>query len=498
MLNRWRENGTLDVLILVEVRNTDLHFRAEERGQVARLRLEAQLEPLQGEGGLTGKRNIRTPAMPIEDADNPLLNQVFGLVLRDVPFRSGRISIQLFDVQADRKGLLSQMKHLKQRSECSADWFAPESPRPEAGVALGDPLFLFLAPWGQWNPSARQFNQAGGGMLHDYMHPSRRYGVEQDRLQMFLPVWPPAQGVGSPTPAGVVLQVDHTGMAFSVRDTLFFDERGQVALEAGHPSGLFYEMDVNLLPQGSYRMTAAPLGGQGRGLISGFDVIWSLNSLARHRTRLSAEGHLVFSGSRLEDFLRASRAGQEAMLDAFWDEVNPDPEAPFNEAYLEFQSRMAYVQTFLGGFDDDGPKDPRGLVLMLLGPPDEIQREALPQNYMDQSDAQIKVFQRMAPDREGFTAKGSAPREGNPRNPYTRVGGIPMPYSQRANERINMRLNASSSNFGFELWRYDGNGRPLYPNQFSRSTMGSRFLFVDRTGTGDFFLESSNTLQGED
>ena len=497
VLNRWQDDGTLDVLVLVEVRNTDLLFKEENRGQVARLRLEAQLEPLQGEG-ISRKRNLRTPSMSAAEAGNPLLNQVFGMVLEDVPYRSGRISIQLFDVQGDRRGILNQRKNRKRRSECSADWFADDSPRPAAGVALGDPLYLFLAPLARWNPSAPQFNQSDGGVLYDYMHPSRRFGIEQDKLQVFLPVWPPDNGVRPPVCEGVVLQIDHKEMVFSVRDTLFFDERGQTALGAGRPVGLFYEMDVNLLPQGSYRLTAAPLGGQGRGLLSGFDVIWSLDSLARHKTRLNAEGHLVFSGNRLAEFQKATRAGKEAMLDEFWDGLNPDPEAPFNEPYLEFQSRMAYVQLFLGGFSDEGPNDPRGEVLMLLGPPDEIQREAMPQNYLDQNDAQIKVFQRMAPDREGFTAKGSAPLDGNTKSPYDRVGGIPMPYSERAEDRINMRVRSASSNFGFELWKYDGNGRPLYPNQFSRSSMGSRFLFVDRTGSGDYYLESSNTLQGEE
>ena len=496
VLNRWQDDGTLDVLILVEVKNSHLTFREEKRGQVARLRLEAQLDPFEGQT-ITEKQNVRTASMSRQESGNQLLNQVFGLVLEDVPFRSGRISVQLYDVLEYREGIYNQMKRRPRRSEVSADWFA-EDPRPAAGVALGDPLYLFLAPLKRWNPSAPQFNQAEGGMLYDYMHPSRRYGIEQDHLQMFLPVWPPVTGVRQPAPTGVVLNITHTEMEFSVRDTIEFDERGLTALEAGRSAGLFYEMDVNLLPQGSYRLTAAPLGAQGRGVVSGFDVIWSLDSLARHKTRLNAEGNLVFTGDQLAEFERATRAGKEALLDAFWDEVNPDPESPFNEAYLEFQSRMAYVQLFLGGFNDDGPNDPRGLVLMLLGPPDEIQRQALPQNYQDQNDAQIKVFKRMAPDREGHTAKGSTPLGGDPTNPYDKVGGIPMPYSERAEDRIEMRGRSASKNFGFELWKYDGNGRPLYPNQFSRSSMGSRFLFVDRTGAGDYYLESSNTLQGEE
>lgn len=497
VINRWQDDGTLDVLVLVEVNNGDLTFREEERGMVSRMRLEVQLQPLEGKP-IVAKRPLRTPSMPPEEADNRLLHQVFGVVLRDVPFRSGRISLQLFDVLEFRTGLINAMKRKARRSECSADWYAEDGPRPVAGVALGDPLYLFLAPLDRWNPASPQFNATRGGLLHDFMHPSRRYGIEQDRLQMFLPVWPPQAGVREPVPEGVVVNISHLEMDFSVQDTIAFDARGLTPLEAGLPAGLFYELDVNLLPQGSYRLTAAPLGGQGRGLVSGFDVVWSLNSVARHNSRLNAEGHLVFSGDQLEEFLDATRAGKEAMLDQFWADLNPDPESPFNVKYLEFQSRMSYVQLHLGGFNDQGPSDPRGLVLMLLGPPDEIQREAMPQNYHDQDDAMIKVFKRHAPDREGHTAKGSSVEGSTPRSPYDLVGGIPMPYSERAADRINMRGGSASRNFGFELWKYNGNGRPLYPNQYSRSSMGSRFLFVDRTGSGDFYLESSNTLQGEE
>ncbi len=498
VLNRWQDDGTLDVLVLVEVNNADLKFQDEERGLVARLRLEVQLESLDGDK-ITSKRPLRTPSLTQEEADNRLLNQVFGLILRDVPVRSGRLSIQLFDVLEYREGIYNQMKRRMRRSLCSLDWFAEDGPRSSAGVALGDPLYLFLAPLNQWNPSSPQFNATEGGALFDYMHPSRRYGIEQDHLQVFLPVWPPAAGVRDPAPRGVAVHIQHTEMDFSVRDTIDFDKGGLVALEAGRPAGLFYDLDVNLLPEGSYMMTAAPLGGQGRGVVSGFDVIWSLNRLARHSTRLSAEGHMVFSGKDLKEFKQATRAGKEALLDKFWDNLNPDPESPFNEPYLEFQARMSYVQTFLGGFDQDGPHDPRGLVLMLLGPPDEIQREVLPQNYMDQEDARIKVFQRIAPDRPGHSAKGSTEVGTNQGNPYERmVGGIPMPYSERAELRNAQRTNSVSRNFGFELWKYNGNGRPLYPNQYSHSSMGSRFLFVDRTGAGDYYLESSNTLQGEE
>lgn len=498
VINRWQDDGTLDVLVLVELSNADLTYKAEERGLVGRIRMEIELVPVDGEP-ISVKRPFRTASLVSSEANSRTLNQVFGLIIRDVPVREGRINVHVFDVNKYRPGIWNQYKRHLRRSEGSTDWYAENSPRSAGAVALGDPLFLFLAPLQQWDPSLQSHNETKGGFLFDYMHPSRRYGLEQDKLQVFIPVWPPEGGLmPSRMVPGLAVQITSMDMDFAINDTIDFDKKGQLALEAGRPSGLFYELDVNLLPQGSYRMTVAPLGGQGKGLSSGFDVVWRLDSLGRFRHLQMAEGHLVFQGSQLNEFMAASPAGRETLLDEYWDSLNPDPENPFNEVYLEFQARMAYVQRFLGGFNETGPVDDRGLVFVLLGPPDEIQREAMPMNFRDQDDAQIKVFKRFAPDREGVGSKGVSPEGGQSIDPYGTVGGIPMPYSERAVNQINSRANSATHSFGFELWKYDQSGHSLFENQFSRSTMGSRFLFLDRTGSGDFYLESSNIVQGEE
>ncbi len=498
VLNRWQDDGTLDVLVLVELSNADLTYEEEERGMVGRIRMEVELTPLEGES-ISLKRPFRTAALAPSDANSRTLNQVFGVILRDVPVREGRLNIHVFDVNKYREGIWNEYKRRLRRSEGSTDWHAEQSPRTAQGVALGDPLYLFLAPLNQWDPNLQSHGQSKGGLLHDYMHPSRRYGIEQDKLQLFIPVWPPEGGLmPSKMEEGLALQVTSLDMNFALNDTIIFDSKGQLALEAGRSSGLFYELDVNLLPQGSYRLTVAPLSGHGRPISSGFDVVWRLDSLGRFRYLQSAEGHLVFSGKELKKFKAASPAGRESMLDEFWESLNPEPENPFNVTYLEFQSRMAHVQRFLGGFSSNGPNDDRGLVMILMGPPDEIQRKTMPMNFRDQDDAQIKVFQRFAPDRESVASKGTSSGAGQSINPYDNSGGIPMPYSERAQKQITNRANSAVHSFGFELWKYDRNGYPLFENQFSRSSMGARFLFLDRTGSGDFYLESSNLIQGEE
>jgi GWxTD domain-containing protein len=498
VINRWAGDGQLDVLLLVEVANANVAYDQEENGYVARLRVEVEITGPDGEV-VTEKRSFRSSPLSHQDAASTTLFHNFGLVLRDVPIRSGRLNCVVYDVNRRKEGVLNELRKQSASSRCSADWYAPESPHPAAGVLVGDPLFLFQAPLEQWNPSRPSPDGKAGGWLHDYIHPSRRYGIEQDQLQVFLPIWPPVGGVNDPAQVpGLVVQIVSQDIAYAITDTLEFDQRGLQTLEAGFPAGLFYTLDVNLLPEGPYHLSVAPLGGQGEGQLSGFDVIWRLDKLARHREWVLAEGHIVFEGRQLRDFQAASPAEQEMLLEDFWAAHNPDPESPVNEAYLEFQYRMGYVEQFLGGINSTGPADDRGLVFILLGPADEMQGEKLPMNFRDQDDARIKVFQRFAPDREGVAAKGSSPAGGQSISPYDAEGGIPMPYSHRAEAQRESAAGSPSHGFGFELWKYDTVGKPLFENRFSRSSMGRRFLFIDRTGSGHFYLESSNVVQGEE
>jgi len=498
VVNRWQDDSHLDVLVMAEITNADLVYEKETKGYVGRMLMEVEIVSHTGEV-VREKRSFHTPPLTPEEMSSTTLFQNFGVIIRDIPFRSGRFNCRITDVKHRKQGVINKIRRNNVHSECSTDWFASPSPRPTRGVALGDPLFLFQAPLEKWNPATAGSDRKTGGWVYDFMHPSRRYGIEQDKLQVFLPVWPPLAGIpASESPEGLLVRVASLDRAYSLADTLEFDQRGLKTLEAGFQAGLFYTLDVNILPEGSYQMSIAPLGGQGRPLVTGFDVIWRLDTLGRHRDMVLAEGHIVFEGKDLKEFLASSPAEQEKMLDGFWAKLNPDPESPVNEVYLEFQYRMAYVKQFLGGFDKTGPLDDRGLVFILLGPADEVQSEKLPMNFRDQDDARIKVFQRFAPDREGVAAKGSSPTGSQAIDPYDAVGGIPMPYSRRAQTQRLHSAGSATHGFGFELWKYDGLGKPLFDNRFSRSSMGTRFLFVDRTGVGNFYLESSNVMQGEE
>jgi len=438
IINRWVAEDRLDVMVLIEVNNADIKFSEELGGYVGRMQVDVTLESLAGRV-VNRKRELKTPVLPANDASSGTLYQVFGMLLKDVPFREGRLSCSVFDANRSKPGLLNYTGKSSASSECATAWAAEQGPRPSSGVALGEPLFLSQAPLDAWNPDGISDQIEQAGWLHDFMHPSRRYGLQEDHLQIFQPVWPQAGGVPADyEPAGLRVEVVNLDMDFALRDTVRFDKRGRMALAAGRPAALFYALDVNLLPEGAYHLSLAPLDGRGRGSLTRFDVVWRLSALGKHRSLVLGEGRLVFAGEELKQFLATSPAEQEKLLSDFWAELNPDPESPFNAAYLEFQYRVAYVQQFLGGFNEFGAVDDRA--------------------------------RPFSPNSAG-----------------------------RAVERDRMIVaNKPAHNQPFEFWSYDSGGKPLFASWLSDRGMGQRFLFIDHRGIGDYELNSSNVLRPEE
>jgi GWxTD domain-containing protein len=332
-------------------------------------------------------------------------------------------------------------------------------------------------------------------VVFPYLHPNRRYGVEQDHLQLFFEVSPPTAGGGrAAAQAGLFVQILAKDLEFALRDTIVFDERRLATLGAGLTAGVFYELDVNDLPPGAYQLSCAPANAQGHGWVAEFDVIWHIGALNRHGDELQGEGRTVFHGDDLDAFLDAGQAEREVMLEQFWSEQDPEPETPTNENYVEFRRRVAHVRRHLGGFGRSGAIDPRGTIYILLGKPDEIQIEAMPLNTSDLEDATVRVHDKYAPVRPGTQAKGSDPLGTQGRDPQARgTGGVPMDYSYRVHREIDAKRREVGRNMAFELWKYHHAGDQLFPNLYSNQALGLNFLFVDRTGTGQYVLESTNT-----
>ena len=188
------------------------------------------------------------------------------------------------------------------------------------------------------------------------------------------------------------------------------------------------------------------------------------------------------------------------MLDDFWEALNPDPESPVNEAYLEFQYRLAYVQKFLGGFGQYGANDERGEVFLLMGPADEVQLHHMPMNFRDQDDARIKVYRAICsgPGRNR-RPRGPIVEGTQGLDPYQDVGGIPMPYSRRAEDQRHDPDLFSDPQFRLRIVEIRRCAvTPCSPTGSPARAWGSGFCSSTGPGPGDYSLESSNVMQGEE
>ena len=65
-------------------------------------------------------------------------------------------------------------------------------------------------------------------------------------------------------------------------------------------------------------------------------------------------------------------------IEGFWRKRDPDPKTPENEFKNEYYRRIALANKFFGTSGIEGWRTDRGKIFILLGPPDEIQRDFTP------------------------------------------------------------------------------------------------------------------------
>ncbi|MHB8078696.1 MAG: GWxTD domain-containing protein [Candidatus Krumholzibacteriia bacterium] len=482
VLDRPEADGSTSLILLISVANRDLTFRSVDGRFEGTLGVAAELAGYDGEGASL-ETTVALRCDDEEMARSATTYQILPLVLRGVRAGSGRLSVTLTDQERERPGLISRVKRNRwARSEVVGDWVAPETPRDPDGLTLGDPVFLARAPIAFWRDQGVAAVAAEHSVLTDYLHPNRRYGLEQKNLQLYFEVEAPARNGAASARDGVYVQVLAKDLAFALHDTISFDAAQIERLSQGGTTGVFYDLNLKDLPPGAYQLSCAPGNGWGRAWVAEFDVIWSAHSLNRFGDELEGEGRTVLFGDEFERFELAGQAEKESILERFWQAHDPDPSTPINEGYLEFRRRVSYVREYLGGFNRSGPVDPRGTIYVLLGAPDEISREVLPLNDSEQKEALARVFDQYVPQREGTQIKGTA------------GSSLQALLNHQSRREILARQQGLKLERSFELWSYDHAGWQIFPNRYSGQNLGLRFLFVDRNGTGAWSLDTTNAV----
>ena len=65
-------------------------------------------------------------------------------------------------------------------------------------------------------------------------------------------------------------------------------------------------------------------------------------------------------------------------IEKFWERKDPDPQTPENEFKIAYYKRIAIANKFFGTSGIEGWRTDRGKIFLLLGPPNEIQRDLNP------------------------------------------------------------------------------------------------------------------------
>ena len=478
VVERPREDGVVDLVLLFSVPNAELAFQ-EEWGGGQRGKLAARAVLRGHDGSVDREVELDLVARSRDDASAQTAYQVFTLTLPGVADQAGRLSCELRDLEAGRILRLRDAGAADPRSVVQGEWFADAARRESHGLWLGSPLFLAGAPRQEIAASHADVARPEQTLLGEFLHPNRRYGIEQSNLQIVFDI--EALGLtrenAGHLPRHLLVQLLSTELDYAMRDTIALDIDPAAFVAGGGLAEIAWEYDVNYLPPGAYQLSCAPLDGYGNSWVVEFDVFWSLQSFARPADEQFLIGSMVLLGDRRDAFDRAGASGREAILAKFWDENDPDPDSPGNEALAEFRRRMSYVSQYLGGFGRAGPVDDRGLIYLMLGEPDEIQQQVIPINSRSFLDAIDRVY-----------------------NAYLGVSYGDVMHDDYSNDEqtiqsVRQKLDRTTSierYKSFELWVYQGNGSSLFPNAYTDMPLGLRFLFLAKLGGGTYNLELTN------
>ena len=78
---------------------------------------------------------------------------------------------------------------------------------------------------------------------------------------------------------------------------------------------------------------------------------------------------------------KLTRDGKIQFLSNFWNSRDPNPDTKVNEFQQEFYKRLNYANSHYGGHKLEGWQTDRGRILIIYGPPDEIERHRYEVDY---------------------------------------------------------------------------------------------------------------------
>ncbi|MDP6419077.1 MAG: GWxTD domain-containing protein [Candidatus Krumholzibacteria bacterium] len=233
-------------------------------------------------------------------------------------------------------------------------------------------------------------------------------------------------------------------------------------------------LPLDSLETGSYRLRILSGGDAGGEEERVFHVLEPGLPGEERERREKIEAELLLDA---DDILRWSlqpSALKSEELRRLWENA-PGQRKEFRRRYREVESRF--------GGSEGGALSDRGRVWLRLGPPDEIQVEAMPENR--------EALERALRKLHGMPDTGDF-------RPRSRSGEFDSPGDMKLDRdlgKIGMGGLGSlgSESEAFEVWTYRIGGRTLFPGQaIGRRESALTLIFLDREGTGNYLLSFSS------
>jgi GWxTD domain-containing protein len=451
------EGGRTLALFQVAVPIKEIEYKEKDGSYEAAVKISLVL--------MRGEEKIHEKGLVVRDARDakPLVTDLSGFIYMSdsssVDPGSYTVTVRVEDLQRRKKtlmGLVNRRHYYSQVEDLEIEITGFSSDR----VALSDPVLI-------WS------RESGGRYVPN---PMQIYGLKNDTLSFFSSGLVPGAGTGDSVEVYLTI-LDSKGDPVGRKNGLVPVIDGRILI--------FGSFDVNTWPAGNYtaRVDVLHGGALQATSVKDFSVAWQLVNWQKPRRDILVEAKVIFNESEFADFQKMSIGEQERTLTAFWKKADPTPHTAVNELYDIFQSRVRYADANFTGGSVRGALNPRGLLYIKLGPPDEIISESVPFNRLDLNETLGKL-------EDKYKVIIHSPYKGL---------GTDYVMMREATSNISRPYRGGGMDTGaFELWIYHMRGDPLFEkDRVMMGEAGMRFLFVDKDGIGNYVLVgTSEEIEG--
>ena len=357
--------------------------------------------------------------------------------------------------------------------------------RNKLSAVRGFRLQLPSIPTDEPSFSQAKFLWSGERGAGDEYHPNpaRLYGLYRDTLTVYLELYLPEDLASASSFEFSSQVVSDAGDPIAERRLSLDNPGKELGVGGLRAYPVLIHEDLSKVVAGTYTLYLS-FGLNGhllhRARCGAFSVAWDMRTWVEPREAYLAEARFLLGDKEYAEFEALDRGEQERWLQKLWHQNDPTPETETNEAYDEFLTRLAYVNTHYTEFGA-GIRSPRGLIYVRYGAPDDIVVDYIPINKETITEA-LEVVE----DPYHATDMSSH---------GTRDYKASAPMSNAVDPRGLADPRAGDQTaYPFELWVYTSGDPILERDRIQEMQIGMRFLFVDRDGYGRFKLERSSTV----